>query len=85
VRENGGDCVPRFARNSLRIGITTRKGARFIADDLPEAKVHPVTSYADMTDACLVALAKARGLKLATLDGSLSGKAWAKGVAENSF
>jgi predicted nucleic acid-binding protein len=47
--------------------------------------VHPVTSYADMTDACLVALAKARGLKLATLDGSLSGKAWAKGVAENSF
>ena len=63
--------------------ITIRKGAQFIADDLPGAKVHPVTSYSDMTDAYLVALAKAHGLKLATLDGALCGKAWAKGVAEN--
>lgn len=63
--------------------ITTRKGAQFIADDLPGEKVPPVTSYSDMTDAYLVALAKAHGLKLATLDGPLCGKAWAKGVAEN--
>lgn len=63
--------------------ITTRKGARFTADDLAGNKVHPVTSYSDMTDAYLVALAKAHGLKLATLDGPLCGKAWAKGVAEN--
>lgn len=63
--------------------ITNRKGAKFIADDLPGVKVHPVTSYSDMTDAYLVALAKAHGLKLATLDRSLCGKAWAKGVAED--
>ncbi len=63
--------------------ITDRKGAQFIADDLPGAKVPPVTSYSDMTDAYLVALAKAHGLRLATLDGPLCGKAWAKGVAEN--
>lgn len=63
--------------------ITDRKGAQFIADDLPGNKVHPVTSYSDMTDAYLVALAKAHGLKLATLDGPLCGKAWAKGIAEN--
>ena len=63
--------------------ITTRKGAQFIADDLTGNKVHPVTSYSDMTDAYLVALAKAHGLKLATLDGPLCGKNWAKGVAEN--
>lgn len=63
--------------------ITTRKGAQFIPDDLPGAKVPPVTSYADMTDAYLVALAKVHGLKLATLDEQLCGKAWAKGVAGN--
>ena len=63
--------------------ITDRKGARFIADDLPGVKMPPVTSYSDMTDAYLVALAKAHGLKLATLDGPLCGKAWAKGIAGN--
>ena len=63
--------------------ITSRKGAEFIADDLPAAKVPAVTSHADMTDAYLVTLAKAHKLKLATLDASLCGKAWAKGVAEN--
>lgn len=63
--------------------ITDRKGAQFIADNLAGNKVPPVTSYSDMTDAYLVALAKAHGLKLATLDGTLCGKAWAKGIAEN--
>jgi len=63
--------------------ITTRKGAQFIADDLPGVKVPSVTSYSDMTDAYLVALAKAHGLKLATLDAPLCCKAWAKGIAEN--
>lgn len=39
--------------------ITTRKGAQFIADNLPGVNVPPVTSYSDVTDAYLVALAKA--------------------------
>ena len=55
----------------------------FVADTLPAAKVPAVTSHADMTDAYLVTLAKAHQFKLATLDASLCGKAWAKGVAEN--
>ncbi len=63
--------------------ITARMGAQFIADDLAGAKAPPVTSYSDMTDAYLVVLAKAHSLKLATLDGPLCGKAWAKGIAEN--
>jgi len=37
----------------------------------------------DTTDAHLVTLAKRHGLKLATLDGTLIGKPWAAGVAEN--
>lgn len=63
--------------------ITNRKEAKFIADDLPEAKVPPFTSFSDMTDAYLVALAKKHGLKLATLDAQLCGRPWAKGIAEN--
>lgn len=63
--------------------ITKRKEAKFIADDLPGAKVPPVTSFSDMTDAYLVALAKKHGLKLATLDDHLCGRPWAKGNAEN--
>jgi predicted nucleic acid-binding protein len=63
--------------------ITNRKEAKFIANDLPGAKVPPVTSFSDMTDAYLVALAKKHGLKLATLDDHLCGRPWAKGNAEN--
>jgi hypothetical protein len=63
--------------------ITKRKEAKFIADDLPGAKVPPVTSFSDMTDAYLVALAKKHDLNLATLDAHLCGRPWAKGIAEN--
>ena len=63
--------------------IITRPGAEFIDDDLPPAKIPAVTSHADVTDAYLVALAKAHKLKLATLDAALCGRSWAKGVAVN--
>lgn len=63
--------------------ITARRGARFLADDLPAKALPPVTSHADTTDAHLVALAKAHGLKLSTLDKALCQKPWAKGIAEN--
>lgn len=63
--------------------ITSRQGAEFIADSVPAAKVPAVISHADLTNAYLVALAKAHLLKLATLDANLCGKAWAKEVAEN--
>ncbi len=63
--------------------ITNRKQAQFLADDLPGAKVPPVTSFSDMTDAYLVALAKKHDLNLATLDAQLCGRPWAKGIAEN--
>ena len=63
--------------------ITSRNGAEFIADNLPAEKMPAVASHADTTDAYLVALAKTYGVKLATLDAALCGRAWAKGVAEN--
>ena len=63
--------------------LTSRKGSRFIADDLPADGIPAVSSHADVTDAYLVALAKAHGFRLATLDESLCAKEWAQGVAEN--
>jgi len=63
--------------------ITTRKGARFLVDDLPAAALPAVTSHADTTDAYLAMLAKAHGLKLCTLDRQLCQRPWAKGIAED--
>jgi toxin-antitoxin system PIN domain toxin len=63
--------------------LTSRKGSRFIADDLRVDRIPAVSSHADVTDAYLVALAKIHGLRLATLDEVLCAKPWARGVAEN--
>jgi hypothetical protein len=63
--------------------LTSRKGSRFIADDLCVDRIPAVSSHADVTDAYLVALAKTHGLRLATLDEVLCAKPWARGVAEN--
>lgn len=63
--------------------IMERTGARILVDDIPASKVPHVTSHADITDAYLVTLAKVHGLKLATLDQTLCGKPWARGIAEN--
>ena len=63
--------------------LTSRKGSLFIADDLRPDRVPVVASHSDVTDAYLVALAKAHGLRLATLDEGLCAKAWARGIAEN--
>ena len=59
-----------------------RPGHQFLADDV-DGTASPVTGAKDTTDAHLVTLAKRHGLKLATLDGTLIGKPWAIGVAEN--
>ena len=63
--------------------ITSRKQARFVSADLPASKLPALASHADVTDAYLVELARAHGLKLATLDNSLCQKSWASGIAEN--
>ena len=63
--------------------ITSRPQARSVAADLPAAKLPALTNHADVTDAYLVELARAHGLKLATLDDILCQKPWAAGVAEN--
>ena len=63
--------------------ITTRKQARFVSADLSAAKLPALTSHTDVTDAYLVELARAHGLKLATLDAELCKKSWAAGIAEN--
>ena len=59
-----------------------RSGHQFLADDV-DGTASPETVAKDTTDAHLVTLAKRHGLKLATLDGTLIGKPWAVGVAEN--
>jgi toxin-antitoxin system PIN domain toxin len=63
--------------------LTLRRGSAFIADDLHPDVIPAVSSHADVTDAYLVTLAKAHGLRLATLDESLCAKSWALGIAEN--
>jgi hypothetical protein len=63
--------------------LTSRKGSSFLADDLRPDRMPEVSSHAGVTDAYLVALAKAHGLRLATLDKNLCAKAWARGIAEN--
>jgi len=49
----------------------------------PAARLPALASHADVTDAYLVEIARAHGLKLATLDSELCRQAWAAGVAEN--
>ena len=69
------------ARETLE-KLHARPGHRFLSDDV-DGTSSPETGSKDTTDAHLVTLAKRHGLKLATLDGTLIGKPWAVGVAEN--
>lgn len=59
-----------------------RTGHEFLEDDVKGTDA-PQTRSKDTTDAHLVALAKRHGLKLATLDTTLTAQSWATGVAEN--
>jgi toxin-antitoxin system PIN domain toxin len=64
--------------------ITLKRQARFVPDGLPAAKLPAALhTHAEVSDAYLVELARAHGLKLATLDDDLCKKPWAAGVAEN--
>lgn len=73
-----------FADAQAALGnITARPEARMVPADFPVAKLPALTAHADVTDAYLVELARAHGLKLATLDDVLCRKPWAAGVAEN--
>ena len=63
--------------------ITSRTQARWVSADLRAAKLSPLASYTEVTDAYLIEMARAHGLKLATLDHDLCQKPWAAGIAEN--
>jgi hypothetical protein len=63
--------------------ITSRNQARFVNADVRVARLPTLASHADVTDAYFVELARAHGLKLATLDDGLCRKSWAAGIAEN--
>jgi len=63
--------------------LTHVKGARFLADTLPGTVLPPLQSANDVTDAYFVELARAGGLRLATLDEELCRKPWAAGIAVN--
>ncbi len=75
-RRSGGNCTP-------LADITSRRQAAFIDADLRVAKVPKLANHGDVTDAYLAELARARRLKLATLDDALCAKEWATGGAEN--
>ncbi len=60
--------------------INSRKQARFVSANLPAANLPVLANHAEVTDAYLIELARAHGLKL---DDALCKKAWAVGVAEN--
>jgi len=62
--------------------LQARPGYRFVADDV-DGGAAPQTESRDTTDAHLIALAKRRGLALATLDAGLLAKSWAAGIAQN--
>ena len=57
--------------------ITCRKQARFANADLSAAKLLAFASHAKANGAHIVERARARGLKLATLDDGLCQKLWA--------
>lgn len=70
------------ARTALA-AILQMKSHRFLTDATQADSLPTLTSSKDVTDAHLVRLAASHGLKLATLDGSLTKKPWAAGIAEN--
>lgn len=59
------------------------KGAAFLPDSLPGTVIPALDGGGEITDAYLVALAKASQARLATLDAVLTRKSWAAGVAVN--
>jgi predicted nucleic acid-binding protein len=63
--------------------LTRLNGARFLADTLPGTALSGLQGAAEVTDAYLVALARANSVRLATLDDGLCGKSWAAGIAVN--
>jgi predicted nucleic acid-binding protein len=65
--------------------IKGRAPARSIPVDFDATRLPALSSHGDVTDAYLVALAGAHGLRLATLDEALVLKPWAAGVAFHPF
>ena len=63
--------------------LTRLKAARFVADGLPGTALPTLLSVNEVTDAYLVALARASTLRLATLDDALCHRPWARGIAVN--
>jgi toxin-antitoxin system PIN domain toxin len=61
--------------------IKGRTRAKTMADDFDTAGLPSLASHAEVTDAYLVALARSKGLQLATLDAALCEKPWAENAA----
>ncbi len=56
---------------------------QFVTDGTAATSLPELGTHRDVSDAHLTRLATVNGLKLATLDGNLCQKSWAKGLAEN--
>jgi predicted nucleic acid-binding protein len=63
--------------------LTGARGAQFLPDSLPGTALPALHSANEVSDAYVVALARAANVRLATLDDELCRKPWAAGVAVN--
>ena len=63
--------------------IIAMRTHRFLRDGTRAESLPTVDTAKDVTDAHLVQLARSSRLKLATFDGILCGKSWARGIAED--
>jgi uncharacterized protein len=68
---------------TVLLQLTGAKGARFLPDTLPGSVLPLLQTANEVSDAYFVALARARRLRLATLDDALCAKPWAAGIAVN--
>jgi predicted nucleic acid-binding protein len=63
--------------------IKQRRGWSAVNDDVDTAALPTLTSHSDVTDAYLVALARSKMLRLATMDMALCAQSWAAEIAFN--
>lgn len=65
--------------------LTSQSAARFLDCKTTPTALPAVSSYKDITDAYLVALARQHSCRFATLDEGVLKAAWAKGIAFHPF
>jgi len=63
--------------------IKQRSGWSMVSEDVDTQALPALTLHTDVTDAYLIILARAKALRLATLDAALCAQPWTAGIAFN--